>query len=172
LRDLAPNLVQTSYQFGARGVTAKSGRPVGVKNLYHHSFVPLIETAKVPRISFHALRHTNASLLLDAGVNVKVIQERFGQRDAALILKRYAHLMPAAHAAAADKIADFFIPSPSSALPRVRGNVRESGVPSDPKSARGAKKTASKKTKRTSPKRADSSRKPGKNAAKKKTAPR
>jgi len=42
-----------------------------VKNLYHHSFVPLIESAKVPRISFHALRHTNASLLLDAGVNVK-----------------------------------------------------------------------------------------------------
>jgi len=101
-----------------------------------------------------------------------VIQERFGHRDAALILKRYAHLMPAAHAAAADKIADFFIPSPSTAKRNVRGNVRELGVPSDPKPTRGAKKTALTKTGRSSPKRADLPRKASKNAVGKKKAPR
>jgi len=142
-----------------------------VKNLYHHSFVPLIESAKVPRISFHALRHTNASLLLDAGVNVKVIQERFGHRDAALILKRYAHLMLAAHAAAADKIADFFIPAPSTAKRNVRGNVRESGVSNDPKPTRGAKKTASSKSRRTLSKRVNMTEKPHKYATSKKKAP-
>jgi integrase len=126
--------------------TAKSKRPVGVKNLYHHSFVPLMEAAEVPRISFHALRHTNASLLLDAGVNIKVIQERLGQRDAALLLKRYAHLMPAAHAAAADKIADIFAPPPSPRAPRVRGNVRGLPVANDAKSARSAKLVTERKS--------------------------
>jgi integrase len=80
--------------------------------LYHHSFVPLMESAGVPRISFHALRHTNASLLFERGVNIKLIQERFGHRDAALTLKRYAHLKLAAHAAAADAIAELFTAAP------------------------------------------------------------
>jgi len=75
-------------------------------------------------------------------VNIEVIQERFGHRDAALILKRYAHLIPAAHAAAADKIADIFASPPSPQAPRVRGNVRGLPVAFAEKSTRSAKTMA------------------------------
>ena len=105
-----------------------------------------MQAAGVPRISFHALRHTNASLLLERGVNIKVIQERFGHRDAALILKRYAHLVPAAHAAAAEKIADIFTPPPSTSVPRVRGNVRGLPVRNAVLSTRTAKAAADQKS--------------------------
>jgi integrase len=57
----------------------------------------------VPRIRFHDLRHTHASQLLAAGVNVKVVSERLGHSSVAFTLDTYAHVMPGqqAHAAAA-----------------------------------------------------------------------
>ena len=84
--------------------TAKSGRAVGVKNLYHHSFVPLMQRADVPRISFHALRHTMASLASAAGVNMRVLQEQLGHKDVGTLLSRYAHLVPGAQREAAGKL--------------------------------------------------------------------
>jgi integrase len=42
----------------------------------------------------HALRHLYASVLLDAGENVKAVAEWLGHGDPAFTLKVYAHLMP------------------------------------------------------------------------------
>ncbi|WP_420869155.1 tyrosine-type recombinase/integrase [Cytobacillus horneckiae] len=42
------------------------------------SFYSLTEKAKLPKITFHDLRHTYATLLLENGVNIKVISERLG----------------------------------------------------------------------------------------------
>ncbi len=47
-----------------------------------------------PRIRFHDLRHTHASHLLAAGVNVKVVSERLGHASVAFTLDTYAHVMP------------------------------------------------------------------------------
>jgi integrase len=57
----------------------------------------------VPKIRLHDLRHTHASHLLLAGVNVKVVSERLGHASVSFTLDTYAHVMPGqqAHAAAA-----------------------------------------------------------------------
>jgi len=43
-------------------------------------------------VSFHALRHTHASQLIDAGVDVVTIASRLGHSSPAITLQVYAHL--------------------------------------------------------------------------------
>ena len=45
---------------------------------------------------FHDLRHTQASLMLAAGVDLKVIQKRLGHRDFATTANIYSHLLQGA----------------------------------------------------------------------------
>ena len=44
-------------------------------------------------VSFHTLRHTCASLLFDAGKNVKQVQEWLGHADPGFTLRTYVHLL-------------------------------------------------------------------------------
>ena len=60
----------------------------------------------VPRIRFHDLRHTHATLLLRAGVNPKVVSERLGHSSVAFTLDTYAHVMPGMQPEAAAKFSD------------------------------------------------------------------
>jgi integrase len=46
------------------------------------------------RKGFHQLRHYYASLLIQAGESVKVVQERLGHASAAMTLNVYSHLWP------------------------------------------------------------------------------
>lgn len=59
-------------------------------------------SAGFPGLRFHELRHTQATLLLAAGVDVKTVQTRMGHANAAITLNWYAHAVPANDAAAAD----------------------------------------------------------------------
>ena len=43
-------------------------------------------------LKFHALRHTHATMLLNAGVNIKVIQERLGHSSITTTLDTYSHV--------------------------------------------------------------------------------
>jgi integrase len=55
--------------------------------------------------SFHSLRHTHASMLIRAGVDILTISRRLGHSKAAITLDVYGHLIPGADKAAADAIA-------------------------------------------------------------------
>jgi len=46
----------------------------------------------LPRVSFHALRHTHASALIAAGVDVVAISRRLGHANPTVTLRIYAHL--------------------------------------------------------------------------------
>jgi len=59
----------------------------------------------LPRIRLHDLRHTHATLLLAAGVPVKVVSERLGHANPTITLGTYAHVMPGMQAEAAAKFA-------------------------------------------------------------------
>ena len=48
----------------------------------------------LPRIRFHDLRHTAATLLLRRGVHVKVVSELLGHSNVAITLGLYAHVLP------------------------------------------------------------------------------
>ena len=50
--------------------------------------------------SFHALRHTHATILLSAGVHPKVVQERLGHAKISTTLDTYSHLVPGMQQAA------------------------------------------------------------------------
>lgn len=52
--------------------------------------------AKVKQIRVHDFRHSNASLLINAGANVVVVSERLGHKDRKQTLDRYAHIFPSA----------------------------------------------------------------------------
>lgn len=55
--------------------------------------IETIKAAELPKITLHGLRNTHASLLMEMGVHVKVIQERLGHADATLTMDTYAHVL-------------------------------------------------------------------------------
>ena len=72
-------------------------------------FERLTRRAGLPRIRFHDLRHTHASLALAAGVHPKVVSERLGHADIALTLNTYSHAIPALQETAAKLVADLVL---------------------------------------------------------------
>jgi hypothetical protein len=70
-----------------------------------HLFATLVTRAGLPRIRLHDLRHTHASLALDAGVDSKVGSNRLGHSTAAITADLYRHVTPAVAWRAADAIA-------------------------------------------------------------------
>jgi len=61
----------------------------------------VVSQLKLPAVSFHALRHTHASILISKGVDILTISRRLGHSKASLTLDVYGHLIGGADAAAA-----------------------------------------------------------------------
>ena len=60
----------------------------------HHFTNTLIPELGLPRIRFHDLRHTCATLLLENNVSHKVVQERLGHSSSRTTLDIYGHVTP------------------------------------------------------------------------------
>ena len=52
----------------------------------------LVRDRKLPRVMFHALRHSHASALIAAGVDIVTVSKRLGHGSPAITLGVYAHL--------------------------------------------------------------------------------
>ena len=68
-------------------------------------FERLVAKSGLPKIRFHDLRHTHATLGLAAGIHPKVMSERLGHSSITITLDLYSHTIPALGAEAADRIA-------------------------------------------------------------------
>jgi integrase len=68
-------------------------------------FDRLVATSGLPRVTVHGLRHTHATLALQAGVHPKVVQERLGHSSVAFTLDVYSHAIPAMQQDAAAAVA-------------------------------------------------------------------
>jgi integrase len=68
----------------------------------YRQFRALVQRAELPRIRFHDLRHTAATLLLLQGINVKVVSEVLGHSSIAITLDLYGHVLPDMQQQAAD----------------------------------------------------------------------
>jgi integrase len=55
---------------------------------------PLLAQAGVPRIRFHDLRHTCATIMLSENVPAKVVSEMLGHASVAITLDIYSHVLP------------------------------------------------------------------------------
>lgn len=82
------------------------GRPMDGTNLLHYHFYPLLKRSGLPRIRFHDLRHTAATLLLGRGVNPKIVSEMLGHASISITLDVYSHVLPAMQAQAAAAMDD------------------------------------------------------------------
>jgi integrase len=80
------------------------GGPLRRSNVARRSFFKIIARAGLPKIRFHDLRHSAASLLLAAGENPKVVQERLGHSRIETTLNIYSHVVPTMQQEAARKL--------------------------------------------------------------------
>lgn len=64
-------------------------------------FARLVRRAGLSPLRFHDLRHTHASQLLRAGIDVKTVSARLGHSTAVMTLDVYGHVLPGAQEEAA-----------------------------------------------------------------------
>jgi hypothetical protein len=64
----------------------------GASLMMWKSGLPWLDTEQAKRHDFHAMRHTFATLLLEAGVNVKTAPEWLGHSSIAVTLRIYGHV--------------------------------------------------------------------------------
>ncbi len=76
------------------------GRPL-LPHSVSQAWRRLVRQAGFPGIRLHDARHTHATLMLEQGVNWKIISERLGHGSAAMTLDLYAHASPGLQQAAA-----------------------------------------------------------------------
>ena len=69
-------------------------------------FKGYLKKAGVPDIRFPDLRHTAATLMLQQGINLKIVQERPGHSDISLTLNTYSHVLPSMQEEAAEKVVE------------------------------------------------------------------
>ncbi len=68
-------------------------------------FEPAIREAKIQDFHWHDLRHTFASRLTMAGIDLRTVQELMGHKTIAMTC-RYAHLAPTHQLAAVERLAE------------------------------------------------------------------
>ena len=86
-------------------VAKENGEPIH-PHTFSQTFERLIAKAGLRTIRLHDLRHTHATHLLAAGVNVKIVSERLGHASTSFTLDVYGHVMPGQLADAAAAVAN------------------------------------------------------------------
>ena len=86
--------------------------PYNMKDRYFYS---CLEKAGLRRIRFHDLRHTFASLLIQAGHPLAYIKEQLGHSSIKMTVDVYGHLVPGAHGEAMNTL-----PSLDGSVPGIR----------------------------------------------------
>jgi len=77
-----------------------------------HWFEPAIRNAKIRAFSWHCLRHTFASRLVMAGIDIRTVQELMGHKDIKMTV-RYSHLAPKHTLAAVQQLSGVVSQSPT-----------------------------------------------------------
>jgi integrase len=80
------------------------GTPLDGRNMVRRYFEPALREAGLPRIRFHDLRHTFASLLIAQGEHPKLISEQLGHASVQITLDRYGHLMDQSYGDASGRL--------------------------------------------------------------------
>jgi integrase len=79
------------------------GTPMEACNLTHR-FHKITAIAQLPKIRFHDLRHTAATLLLAQGVHPRLVMETLGHSSISLTMNTYSHVIPAMRTEVADQM--------------------------------------------------------------------
>nr|NNM90096.1 site-specific integrase [Bacilli bacterium] len=82
----------------------KDGTPIDPMTLARDMRLAITKL-KLPHVSFHDLRHTHATLLLQANVPLKIVSERLGHASIAMTADTYSHVTENMQQEATEKIA-------------------------------------------------------------------
>ena len=69
------------------------GKPMDATNMIKRIWYPTLRRSGLPIYRFHLLRHTNASLRIEAGQNIKYLSVQLGHSSIQITLDIYGHLM-------------------------------------------------------------------------------
>lgn len=86
-----------------------------------HNFEKLVRKAGLRRVRLHDLRHFHATLLLQAGTHLRVVQERLGHSDIGVTANIYSHVAPTMQRQAAAAFSEAM----DKAVSRVKGGARD-----------------------------------------------
>jgi integrase len=103
VRQVAARLQAETWEDNDLIFCTSAGRPLNPNNLYRQ-FNKIVVAADVPRVRLHDLRHTHATLLLQAGTPIKAVSERLGHAKTSITLDTYAHVLPEMQDHAVDAI--------------------------------------------------------------------
>ena len=132
-----------------RGKGGRVGRPrrrVYESNLRGRVYNRIFQRAGLRRIKIHNLRHTFASLLIQAGHSLAYIQKQMGHSSIQVTVNIYGHLVPGAQRGIVDTLDDVPGTATTHALPQAKvahltagrgaGDVTQT-APASPRLARG-----------------------------------
>ena len=82
----------------------KRGTALRSKNLQRRVLLPACDKARIPRIGWHAFRHTHATLLSMLGESLKTAQAQLGHSSLQTTLEVYTHPIPETQRAAVERL--------------------------------------------------------------------
>jgi integrase len=97
-------LVKSAEGKGPNDLLFGTGEPVDHSNFAKRVLDKAWKAAGIERLTFHDLRHTAASLAVQAGGNVKAVQRMLGHASATMTLDTYAGLFDTDAQALADRM--------------------------------------------------------------------
>lgn len=92
--------------------TSADGSPIHPDTLTSW-FSNFIKRHGLPKVTLHGLRHTNASLLIAAGTNIRTVSGRLGHAQTSTTANIYAHVIQSADAIAAEALENILTSSGS-----------------------------------------------------------
>jgi integrase len=93
-------------------VATRQGGPISASNFLNREFYPALEEAGLPRVVFHSLRHTAATILASSDLPPGTVHRILGHASFATTMKLYGGLTAEALEIAAGALGDAFEPRP------------------------------------------------------------
>ena len=81
---------------------------LNIPNRITVNFRSFIKSHGFKHVTFHDLRHTHATHLLEQNIHPKIVSERLGHSTIALTMNTYSHVMPTMQEEAANKVDEMF----------------------------------------------------------------
>lgn len=78
------------------------------KSSLFNAFSRILKRAGIPPLPIHSLRHTHAVILLEAGADLKYIQERLGHGSIQITSDVYSHISKKIEREKIEKFDDYY----------------------------------------------------------------
>jgi len=107
---------------------SRTGTPIRPENVLKRIIHPACDRLKMPRVGWHAFRHTHATLLSELGESPKTAQAILGHSDLETTMQTYTHAVPETMIQAEEKLARSLLDSNGPKLKEAAIRKIEKGV--------------------------------------------